>query len=462
MLVYLASLVIPNRYTSATMVLIVGQTVPENYVSPVVTADLNQRLITMREQILSRSRLQSVIERLGLYQDDVNREPMEDLVTRLRRSIAVQAVQPMPAGASTRLPGFTVSVTAERAPLAQQICSEVTSMFMRENLQVRQKQAEETTDFLSAELDDAKSKLDDHDARLAEFKLRNIGRLPDHAQTNFNLLTGLNTQMEATTEALARARQDKLLNESLLAQQIAASPSSRASQTSHTLDQQLADLENQLRTQQARYTSDHPDVIRTRYDIEKLKQDIAATAARPPAPAEVAQEPSIQLLRAQIQRDEQVIRERTQQQEQLQAQIQEIQARVQTSPMVEQEFKALTRDHQTALEFYNDLLKKRDQSALSTDLERNRQGEQFRVLDPPSLPQKPSFPNRPRFALSGLAGGLALGVGLILLFEMRDTTIRTEQDAELLLEAPVLATIPTAQTTQANGRSLLTAKSWPR
>ena len=450
-LVYLASQLIPNRYTSATMVLIAGQTVPENYVSPVVTADLHQRLAAMQEQILSRSRLQSVIERFGLYPKDVNRVPMEDLVARLRASIAVQPVQPMPATTTTRLPGFTVNVTAESAQLAQQICSQVTSMFMEENLQGRQQQAEDTTEFLSAQLDDAKAKLDGQDARLAEFKRRNIGTLPDNEQTNLTLLMGLNTHFEATTEALSRAQQDKLFSESLLNQQVATWQSSQAGHNPQTFEQQLEDLQKQLRMQQARYTNDHPDVVNTKNDIEKLKEDIAAANALTPnrVPGEgsnpAAEPEQVQTLRAQIQQYAQVISGRTKQQEQLQAQIKEIQSRVQSSPMVEQEFKALTRDYQTALEFYNDLLKKRDQSALSTDLERSQQGEQFRVLDPPSLPQKPSFPDRLRFALGGLGGGLALGVGLIMFMEMRDTTMRTQRDAELLLQVPVLALIPTAK-----------------
>jgi polysaccharide chain length determinant protein (PEP-CTERM system associated) len=366
----------------------------------------------------------------------------------------------MPA-TTTRLPGFTVNVTAESAQLAQQICSEITSMFMKENLQVRQQQVEETTEFLSAQVDDAKAKLDEQDARLAEFKRRNIGRLPDYEQTNLNLLMGLNTQLEATTEASSRAQQEKLFSESLLAQQVATWQSSQTGHNPQPFEQQLADLQKQLRMQQARYTSDHPDVISTTNDIAKLAEDMAAANARTPRQMEgqnaspAAEPPQVQALRAQIQQYEQVISGRTRQQEQLQAQIKEIQARVQASPMVEQEFKALTRDYQTALEFYNDLVKKRDQSALSTDLERSQQGEQFRVLDPPSLPQKPSFPDRPRFALGGLGGGLALGVGLIMFLEMRDTTMRTQRDAELLLNAPVLALIPTAEARLAKAGHLM-------
>jgi polysaccharide chain length determinant protein (PEP-CTERM system associated) len=447
--VYLASLFIPNRYTSETLVLITQPTVPENYVSSVVREDLNQRLAAMQNQILSRSRLQPVIERFGLYQKDSQRVPMEDLVTRLRNSITVQPVQPMAQTTSTRLPGFTVKVTAEAAKLAQQICSEVTSMFVDESVHNRQQEAEDTTQFLSTQLDNAKAKLDEQDAKLAEFKRRNIGRLPDNEQTNLNLLTGLNTQLEASTEALDRAQQDKSYSEALLAEEVATWQDSQTGHSPQTLEQQLADLQKQLGTLQARYTSNHPDVIKTKNDIAELKKEIAEANLQNPGVVETknanpaAEPPQLQALRAQIDQYQQAIRGRTAQQEQLQAQIKDIQARVQASPMVEQEFTELTRDHQTALEFYNDLLKKRGQSAMSADLERHQEGEQFRVLDPANLPEKPSFPDRPQFALGGFGGGLALGAGLLLLLEMRDTTLRTQRDAELLLEAPVLTLIPT-------------------
>ena len=139
---------------------------------------------------------------------------------------------------------------------------------------------------------------------------------------------------------------------------------------------------------------------------------------------------------------DQAIAERSREQEQIKQQIAVFQERIQSSPAVEQEYKALTRDYQTALEFYNDLLKKRDQSAMASDLEQRQQGEQFRVLDPANLPDQPSFPNRPLFAAGGLVGGLGLGLGLAFLLEMRDSSLRTERDVEFSLHLPVIAMIP--------------------
>jgi uncharacterized protein involved in exopolysaccharide biosynthesis len=137
-----------------------------------------------------------------------------------------------------------------------------------------------------------------------------------------------------------------------------------------------------------------------------------------------------------------VIAEKTREQEQIKQQIRVYEERVQASPLVEQQFKELTRGYQTALDSFNDLQKKRDASAMASDLERKQEGEQFRVLDPANLPDKPSFPNRGMFALQGLGGGLALGLGIAFLLEMKDSSLKTERDVEFALRLPVLALIP--------------------
>jgi uncharacterized protein involved in exopolysaccharide biosynthesis len=199
----------------------------------------------------------------------------------------------------------------------------------------------------------------------------------------------------------------------------------------------------------ARYTDDYPDIAKTKNDIAELKKRIAETSAEEAKPgsstdpkATLAEPPPIQQLRTQLHQYEQTIREKSVQQEQLQKQLKSLEAKVQLSPVVEQEFKELTRDYQSALEFYNDLLKKRDQSAMATDLERRQQGEQFRVLDPASLPDRPSFPDRRLFAAGGFGSGLVLGFGFVLLLEMRDKSLRSESDVEACLQVPVLAWIP--------------------
>ena len=445
---FLVARALPKRYTSKTLVLVQQPTVSADLVKPVVSDNSNQRLAAMQQQILSRSRLEPVLSQLGLYSQDVGRVSVEDLVERLRSTITVTPVEAMAATQAQHLPGFTIEVEFDDPHAAQQICARVTDMFLEENLKSRQDQAEQTTDFLNRQLTDAKANLDQQDAKLATFKRLHMGSLPEHEQTNLNLLTGLTAQLEGATQALARAQQDKSFVESMLAQQLATWQGTQTGLNPQTLDLQLAALQTQLVTLQSKYTDDHPDVIKAKNDIVRLKDKIAqAESQQKPAvtgraSASTAEPPQIQQLRAQIRQYEQVIRDRSAQQEEIQKQSRIYQQRVQSTPAVEQEYKLLTRDYQTALDFYNDLMKKRDESAMATDLEKQKQGEQFEVLDRANLPGKPSFPNPIRFIGGGFGGGLALGFGLTLLLEFLDTSLKTERDIEATLRLPVLAMIP--------------------
>src|SRR5713101_1657055 len=236
---YLICLAVPTKYTSHTAVLVERPTVPDNYVKPVVSEDLNQRLASMQEQILSRTRLQHLVEQFGLYAKDTKRVPMEELVERLKKSIKVTALSPMPGTRSAELPGFDVDVTLGEARLAQQICTEITSMFMGQSLRLRQQQAEDTTQFLAKQLENAKAKLDEQDAKLAAFQSRYIGALPEDERTNLTVLMGMTPQLEVATQALNQAQQEKAFAESLLNQQLAALNSSQQGEDPQKLEQQL-------------------------------------------------------------------------------------------------------------------------------------------------------------------------------------------------------------------------------
>jgi polysaccharide chain length determinant protein (PEP-CTERM system associated) len=373
---------------------------------------------------------------------------MDELVARLQKTIEVTPIAPMSETRTQQLPGFYIAVTLDNARNAQEVCTAITSLFIEQNLRQRTEHSEVTTKFLAQELESAKASLDEQDAKLADFKSRHIGELPDDEQTNLNLLTGLTSQLDASTQALARAQQDKTFTESLLSQQVAAWQASQTGQNPETLEQQLVVLQVRLSNLQSAYTEDHPDVIRAKHDIAVLQKKIANSEAVNGAQggskgSKTSIEPAqIQQLRAQVHSDDSMIAAKTKEQEQIRKQIGLFQGRVQSSPAVEQQYKELTRGYQTALESYNELQKKRDNSEMATNLERKQEGEQFSVLDPANLPDKPSFPNRPLFALGGLGGGLALGLGLAFLLEMKDTSVKTERDVEFALHLPVLAMVP--------------------
>jgi polysaccharide chain length determinant protein (PEP-CTERM system associated) len=461
----LVTTVLPKRYTSETLVLVDQPTVPTEFVKPVVTDDLNHRLASMQEQILSRTRLQPIIEKFGLYPTARAHVPIEELVDKLRTAVTVKPMDAMPGTTNHSLPGFYVNVTFDNPQTAQQICTEITSMFMQQNTREREQQAVQTTSFLSDQLEEAKKKLDDQDQKLAIFKRQYLGSLPEEGQTNLNLLTGMNSQLEANIQALSRAQQDKTFNESLLAQQEsgATAPAPGLQNRSETPDQQLNALEEQLSSLEARYTTEHPDVVKLRNQIEEFKKRMAAAPkAKQPGDIVVPKSESFQIqqLRAKLRQDDQNIADLTKRQAQIQEQITQLQGRLQASPVVEQQLKEITRNYQTAQDFYNELLKKRQQSAMATDLEHQQESEQFRVLDPPSLPASPSFPKKTYFAGGGLGAGVALAFGIMYLIALLDKSMHTERDVEVCLNIPVLTTVPLLDVPAGGGETRLVGGSW--
>jgi uncharacterized protein involved in exopolysaccharide biosynthesis len=396
-----------------------------------------------------------MIDRLGLAKGSTS---VADVVDQIRLNVEILPVQPAVTAASTKrrpgqgpaVPAFNVGFTANNPREAQQICNELTSMLLSENISARTEVAANTTDFLTRQLEQAKHDLDDQDSKMAVFKKQYIGQgLPGDQENNLKILMGLNSQLDANTQALNRAQQDKAYTESLLAQQLAAWRSSQTANNPQTLQQQLAILQSQLITLQARYTDDHPDVVKTKNDIAELKRklnEMNSEAAMTPDSSNdkpnVTESPEIQQLRLQLHQYDEAIAQTARDQKRLQGQIQTYQGRVALSPAVEEQYKALTRDYETAQKFYTDLLSKKNESEMQTDMERQQRGEQMRLLNPASLPDEPSFPLRWMFAAGGLGGGLALGVGIALWLELRDKSIRNEEDVQAALQLPMLVSVP--------------------
>ena len=436
------------KYTSQSLVLVQGQKVPEGYVKPVVTEDLGQRITQLEQRALSAEQLRPVIEKLHLAQaNGVDAE-----IDEIRKGVSIQAVQTAVASQTwgkNVVPGFNVNYTAPNALQAQQVCSELTNIIIRENFSDIAQVAKDTTDFLARQVEDQKHKIDELDSKLADFKKRYMGRLPGDEDSNLKLLMAMNSQLDADTQALNRAQQDKAYAESVLAQQLAAWKSSQSSSDPMILQKQLADMQSQLLTLKARYTDDYPEVVKTKNDIQQLQKKLdevnaasANPAAVPDTKANMAEPPEIQQLRGQLHQNQNAITQLTRDQQRLQQQIQTLQGGLALSPAIEEQYKQLTRDYETAMKIYNDDLAKKSQSEMQTAMEQEQQGEQMSVLRPADLPESPSFPDRLLFAGGGLASGMAIGFGLVLWLELRDTSLRTEQDVIAILGLPVMTQVP--------------------
>jgi polysaccharide chain length determinant protein (PEP-CTERM system associated) len=448
-----ASLVLPKKYTSSTVVLVERPTVPGELIRPVITDDLNQRMASLKATILSRSRLELIINKFNLYPDKRSTTHMEDLVEKLKSSINVELIQPLAGSADREPPGFDVSVTFDNPTIAQQICQEITSAFMEQNARGRVDDTNKINQFLTQQLEDAKTKLDEQDKKLAQFKAEHPISTPDMQPQNLAMMSAMQSQLDAATQNLTRAQEDKSLNETLLSQQEASWKASQVgTQNPETQEQELQSLQDQLSALLAKYTPEHPDVIKLKSQIEDLKKRMAqAPAEKSQADTKQAtlrEPPAIQQLRAKIKQDELMIADLTKRQAQIQDQIRGVQGRLQATPAVEQQLKELTRNYQTASEIYNDLLKKSSVAGMANDLEHQQEGETFRVVDSPSLPSAPSFPKKSIFLGGGVGGGLALSLGILYLLALNDKALYTERDVEVCLKLPVLASVPSFEVSE--------------
>jgi polysaccharide chain length determinant protein (PEP-CTERM system associated) len=442
---FLVSYGFPAKYTSQSLILVVGQKLQEGYTQPVITEDLTNRVATMQQQVLSRNRLRPMIERMGLAHDGKN---VDDVANAIRQSVAIEPafMEPSQMGAARDSRGFNVNYTAPNPKEAQQVCDEVTSMLLEENLKSREQVGQSTTESLKLQVEEAKRNLDEQDSKLAKFKKQYAGQLPGDSDKNMKILMALNTQLDAATQAVTRAQQDKAYTESLLAQQLSAGSASQGSANTEALQKQMSDLQSQLLQLQARYTPDHPDVVKTKADIAELQKKLnevnaAARGGDPNAPASANEPSEIRQLRSHVRQYEDAISAGSREQKRLQDQIKTYQGRLALNPGVEEQYNQLMRDYDTAQKFHADLLAK-SSLEMATDMEPGQQGGQMRLLNAASLPDTPSFPNRLVFAGGGLGAGLVLGLGIALWLELSDKAIRTEQDIEVGLGIPLLVSVP--------------------
>lgn len=455
---FLISYFVTPKYTSQSVILVEGQKVPENMVQPVVSDDLQTRIQMLRAVATSDTEMKPVLISLFPNRSSQDIDAMlDDMRTKQPDLIGVpfadlsqimgSNVRKKPGQATS--PGFFVSYIAPNPREAQQVCEALTSKIIQKNGQFIQDNAKGTVDVLNQGLENAKNNLDAMDAKLAEFKKQYAGKLPGDEENNLKLLGTLTSQLDANTQTLNRAQQDKSYTESLLAQQLAAWKASQSSTNPDTLQKQLSDLQSQLLQLQARYTSDYPDVIKTKADIAELKAKLAeldkssGDADNATIEKGSASEPlEIRQLRLQVHQYEDAIVTATREQKRLQPEILALQGRVSLSPAVEQQFEQLTRDYGTAKKTYEDLLADKSKADLTANMTSQAQGESMKEIQPASFPDAPSFPNRLLFAAGGLAAGLALGGGIALWLELRDNSIRTEADAEAALQLPLLVAVP--------------------
>jgi polysaccharide chain length determinant protein (PEP-CTERM system associated) len=437
---------LPDRFRSDTLILVVPQRVPESYVKATVTTRIEDRLQTISQQLLSRTRLERTILDFDLYRRERQSSAMEDVVERMRANIKVQIVKG---------DAFRVSYVADTPALAQKVTERLSSLFIEENLRDREVLAEATNEFLETQLADARRRLIEQEKQLEQYRMRHAGELPSQLQANLQGVQNLQTQVQGLIDSINRDRDRRLVLERTVIElesrsREASPPSTPAELSDRSPTEQLEALRQSLAAMEVRLRPQHPDMVRTKRLIHELEEGLGAKANGPEPPvaaggtAAIRSTPSrrVESLGAEIQTLDLQIADKEQRRRVLVEQIARYDARIAVVPARESELASRTRDYETLQKVYTDLLSKREQSQVAANLERRQIGEQFSVLDPARLPEKPFSPNRPLFLLIGLVAGLTLGAGLAGWLEYRDTSLRSDADVSATLALPVLARVP--------------------
>ena len=442
---------IPELYRSETVIMVIPQRIPDSYVRSTVTASVEDRLFSIGDQILSRSRLERVITEFDLYPEERRLSPFEDVVALMRDAIVVQP----PAG---REQSFRVSYTNVDPAVAQKVTARLASMFIDENLRERGSLAENTSTFLQSQLQEAKVKLLEHERKLEVYRLRNSGELPSQMSSNLQAIQNAGMQLSTENDSMNRARERRLLMERQRADilPLAAPPdqsgdASIANLTALPSERPLAEAKARLEDFKLRYTPNHPDRRALERTIRELEKRVEEEAAAPqptpsetrPTPEQLARDRAVRDLQRQLDDIDRQLAEHEKNASRLQSEIASYQAKIQAAPIRESELVELTRDYNTLQQIYATLLAKQEDSRLAANLERRQIGEQFRVLDSASFPERPdNQTKRLTTIFSAALGGLALGVLFVGLRELRDSSYRIEQEVQLALNLPVLALIP--------------------
>lgn len=448
---------LPDRFRSETLILVVAG-VPESYVKSSVTTSIEDRLQTIAQQILSRTRLERIIQDFDLYRVQRRTDVMEKIVETMRKDIDVQVV---------RGDSFRVAYLGEDPSTVMRVTDRLASLFIEENLRDREAQARSTNDFLETQLEESRRQLIEHERKLDEYRKRFPGELPSQLASNLQIIQNIQMQVQTLVESINRDRDRRLLIERQLKDaehEIESSPAVKIAapgsdvvdpaSSAGTVSRQLADARASLTAMERRLKPEHPEVQRMRRVIAELsaklesesresKVSAGADAARSgPSQAEMTRRAHVAELQAELDQLDHQLASKDAEEARLRALADSYQQRVDKIPTRESELAQLTRDYSTLQTMYTTLLSKQEESKIAANLERRQIGAQFKLLDPARMAEAPFSPNRKKIILVGMIAGLVLGLGSIAWLEYRDLSFKTDRELVNVLALPVLAVVP--------------------
>ncbi|MGA2316993.1 MAG: XrtA system polysaccharide chain length determinant, partial [Thermodesulfobacteriota bacterium] len=448
----------PKLYRASTLILVTPQKVPVDYVRPTVTSRIEDRLQSIGQEIMSRTRLEQVISEFKLYQEEAKSLSPEEVVESMRKDIQVEI--------RGREGYFTISYIGKNPRVVTLVTNKLASLFIEENLKLREQQAQGTSEFLSIELNATKTKLEEQEKTITYFKRQFMNELPEQREANLKVLEQLQNEYQRVSDNLRGAQDRKLviqkqLNEIRLQITSTSSPDDPSQplprlNVNSPYDQQLGQLRGYLADLQTKYTEKHPDIVMTKKKIKDLEQKIAVSREEAgDAKVEGKTIPSPQMagtnldfnpfykeMESQSAATELEVKRLKDEESRIKAKISDYRTRVENAPVRELAMANLTRDYQNTKESYHSLLNKSQEAQQAENLERRQKGEQFKVIDPARIPEKPFKPDVPKILLFGLLLGMGSGFGMAFFREQMDRSFKDAEDLETTLGFKVLANIP--------------------
>lgn len=465
----------PKEYQAITLILVTPQKVPEDFVRPTVTSKIEERLQSIGQEIMSRTRLEQIIKEFNLYPEEVKSSKMEAIVAVMQKDIKVEIKGKE--GAT-----FSISYIGKDPQIVTQVTNKLASLFIEENLSIREQQAQGTSEFLSIELKATKVKLEEQEKVVTDFKRKFLGELPEQRDANLRVLDGLQAQYQRIGDSMRTAQERKLMLEkqlaeiqTLIAEETTVEEESEEEQASQPLPQEikLAQLKNNLEDLQMKYTEKHPDLLIIKKKITELEKEVEQAKLRREeeekregqqiltSPTKMTRawaakgkkkeksgvkslrlDPRLKEVSDRLLANNKEMERLKEEETKVKAQISRYQDRVEESFKREQDMTILTRDYQNTREAYSSLLKKSQEAQQAENLERRQKGEQFRIIDPARVPEMPYRPDIRKVLLIGLFLAFACGGGGVFIREQMDRSFRDAEDLHVTFGFKVLANIP--------------------
>lgn len=470
----------PDTYVSKATIRVTPPQIPDRLVQTTVTAEMNQRVNSMAQAILSRTQLTNMINSYNLYPKDRRRLPMEDVIETMKKDVKIGLVGALPGaggGGDQKVNAFQVTFSYDNRIVAQKVCQELVSRFIDENIRFRTSQTVQTVEFMKDQVEERKRKLDEIDRRLTEFRVANAGRLPEQVQNNASALNALENRLGNLNMAVARSKQDQLILESQLQslrdnmrfvsrpiqQQIEQQAVAVKSDRLLSLERDVQALEAKLQGFMEVYVETHPDVVNLKSQLalaRRMRDQQAKDDGDRKAPPDSTQGRLIAQIQQNQAKEQQEIQNRINQTQSLieakklesesllrdlmagQRQARDIEARMTATPLGEAKYDELMRERSSAKAAYEEIQVKSLSSEMGKKIEDRKQGELLEVLDPASLPQSPTQPVRSLIIGAGAGAGLIIGLLVAAAREMKDSTLKNLKDVRAYTQLTVLGSVP--------------------